>query len=158
MKPLPHRYEVQLRGGPSGYAELTTPGVPALPTASPPEFDGPGDAWSPEHLLLASVQSCFLFTLRAVARASRLEFRWLHLDATGLLERRDGVTRFTDIVLRPRIEVPAGIDPEHVRHVLEKTERTCLVSASLSTPVRLEPEIVERQDSAPARRDDGQAA
>jgi uncharacterized OsmC-like protein len=30
-------------------------------------FDGPGDAWSPENLLLAAVQSCFLFTFQAVA-------------------------------------------------------------------------------------------
>lgn len=72
MKPLPHRYEVRLAGGPSGYAELSTSGVPNLQVAPPADYDGPGDAWSPEHLLLASVQACFLFTLRA-AHATR---RW----------------------------------------------------------------------------------
>jgi hypothetical protein len=33
-------------------------------SAPPLDYDGPG-AWSPEHLLLAAVETCFLFTLRA---------------------------------------------------------------------------------------------
>jgi organic hydroperoxide reductase OsmC/OhrA len=68
MTPLPHHYDVQLTGGPSGYAQLSTPGVPDLRAAAPSDYDGPGDAWSPEHLLPASVQTCFLLTFRAIAR------------------------------------------------------------------------------------------
>ena len=93
MKPLPHHYDVNLTGGPSGYAELSTAGVPGLRTAPPVDYDGPGDAWSPEHLLLASVQACFLFTLRAIARISKVEFVALELSATGTVDRKDGVTR-----------------------------------------------------------------
>jgi uncharacterized OsmC-like protein len=59
------------------------------------------------------------------------------------VNRQDGVTRFTEIVLRPRLTVASGTDHERVRHVLDKSENTCLVTASLSTPVRLEPEIVD---------------
>jgi peroxiredoxin-like protein len=143
MKPLPHEYEVHLSGGPSGYAQVSTTGVPELQTAPPADYDGPGDAWSPEHLLLASVQTCFLFTLRAIARLSKLEFTSLTLAATGTVNRQDGVTRFTEIVLRPRLTVASGTDHERARHVLDKSENTCLVTASLSTPVRLEPEIVD---------------
>lgn len=143
MTPLPHRYEVQLTGGPAGYAALTTPGVPALRTASPPEYDGPGDAWSPEHLLLAAVESCFLFTLRAVARASQLEFVSLELHAAGVVDRQEHVTRFIGITLHPKLTVRPGTDHARVIRILEKAEKNCLVSASLSTPVRLEPEIVE---------------
>jgi peroxiredoxin-like protein len=155
MKPLPHSYEVHLTGGPSGYAEVTTGGVPLLRTAPPPEFDGPGDAWSPEHLLLAAVESCFLFTLRAIARSSQLEFTSLDLDAAGLVERRDRATRFTEIVLRPRIVVAAQTDRDRVTQILEKTERACLVSGSLSTLIRVEPDVVEQPDSPPAGRGDG---
>ena len=92
MKPLPHQYDVHLTGGPAGYAQLSTPGVPELRTAPPEDYDGPGDAWSSEHLLLASVQACFLFTLRAIARLSRLEFTALELDASGTVNRQNGVT------------------------------------------------------------------
>ncbi|HEX6213112.1 MAG TPA: hypothetical protein VF136_20190, partial [Methylomirabilota bacterium] len=65
MKPLPHQYGLRLSGGPTGYARVAGDGLPELRTAPPVDYDGPGDAWSPEHLLLASVQACFLFTLRA---------------------------------------------------------------------------------------------
>jgi len=145
MKPLPHHYDVHLTGGPSGYAQLSTAGVPELRTAPPVEYDGPGDAWSPEHLLLASVQACFLFTLRAIARLSKIEFLALELDASGTVDRHEGATRFTEIVLRPRVTVRSGTDRERVLHVLSKSEKTCLVSASLSTPIRLEPDNAEQE-------------
>ncbi len=143
MKPFPHDYNVHLTGGPAGYAVLSTPGIPDLRTAPPADFDGPGDAWSPEHLLLAAVQTCFLFTLRAVARASHVDFISLELDAAGTVNRQEGVTRFTEIVLRPRLVVSSETDRERALRVLEKSERHCLVSASLSTPIRLEPQITE---------------
>jgi peroxiredoxin-like protein len=145
MKPLPHHYDVTLAGGPSGYAGVSAPGLPELRTAPPVDFGGPGDAWSPEHLLLAAVQTCFLFTLRAIAPVSKVEFTALELDATGTVDRRDGVTRFTEIVLRPRMTVPPGTDRERALKILEKAEKACLVTASLATPVRLEVEIKTAQ-------------
>jgi len=143
MKPLPHRYDVRLSGGSAGYAVLSASGVPELKPAPPLDFDGPGDAWSPEHLLLAAVESCFLFTLRAVAKTSKIDFVSLDVPAEGTVDRHDGVTRFTGIVLRPRLTLPPGQDRTRALRLLEKSERACLVSASLSTPIRLEPEIVD---------------
>jgi peroxiredoxin-like protein len=142
MTPFPHRYHVHLAGGATGYAQLSTSGIPALTTALPAQFDGPGDAWSPEHLLLAAVQACFLFTLRAVARASKMEFLAIELDVTGTVDRAAGVTRFSEIVLRPALDIAADTDQELLRRILEKTAKACLVSASLSTPVRLEPPVI----------------
>jgi peroxiredoxin-like protein len=141
MKPLPHRYTASITGGPEGYAALSSPGVPDLRTAPPRDFDGPGDAWSPEQLLLAAVEACFLLTFRAVARASRLEFVSMAVEAEGVVDRADGATRFTEIVLRPRLTLPAGADWVRVQRALERAERACLVSASLATPIRLEPEL-----------------
>ncbi len=141
MKPLPHRYDVRLTGGPAGYATLSGPGLPDLRSAPPLDFDGPGDAWSPEHLFLGAVDACFLFTLRAVAKASKVEFMSLELSSEGTLDRLDGVTRFTEIVLRPRLTLGPGSDRDRALWVLEKSKKACLVTASLSTPVRLEPEI-----------------
>ena len=141
MKPLPHRYMARITGGPQGYATLSSPAVPELRTAAPLDFDGPGDAWSPEQLLLAAVEACFLLTFRAVAQASGIEFVSMAVEAEGVVDRVNTVTRFTEIVLRPRIALPAGIDWTRVQRALEKAERACLVSASLDTPIRLEPEI-----------------
>ena len=143
MKPLPHCYDVRLTGGPEGHATLSAPGCPDLPSAPPLEYDGPGDAWSPEHLLLASVDACFLFTLRAVARMSKVEFTSLELASEGTVDREGGATRFVEIVLRPRLTLPPGADRTRALWVLEKSKKACLVSASLSTPVRVEAEIVD---------------
>ena len=94
-------------------------------------------------MLLGAVQSCFLFTLRSVAKLSKFEFKWLELSAHGVLERKDGVTRFTEIVLHPKLTVAPGTNRAQALRIMEKAEKACLVSASLSTPVRLEGEVIE---------------
>ena len=138
MKPLPHDYDVELTGGPQGYATISSAGVPDLTTAPPREFDGPGDAWSPEHLLLASVSSCFLFTFRAVARASRAAFLDVDAHTWGQVSRAGGVTRFTEIVVRATVTAAPGSDIDLLRRAIDKTTTHCLVSSSLVTPVRVD--------------------
>jgi peroxiredoxin-like protein len=135
---LPYRYSVSIADGPHPYARLSSSGVPDLRTAAPTDFNGPGDAWSPEQLLLAAVEACFVLTFRAVAAASRLDVTSLSVEAEGTVDRVDGRIRFTEIVLRPRVVVAAGVDPTRLHRALEKAEHACLVSASLGTPVRLE--------------------
>lgn len=88
MKPLPHLYEVSLSGGPTGHATLLAAGVPPLRSAPPKDFDGPGDAWSPEQFLLAAVETCFMFTFRAVAQASKFDYLSLDLSGSGTVDRR----------------------------------------------------------------------
>jgi organic hydroperoxide reductase OsmC/OhrA len=138
VKPLPHHYTVRLPGGPIGYASATVDGMPDVRTAPPAEFDGPGDAWSPEHLLLASVETCFLFTFRAVARASRVEFTACDATVEGTVDRDGPAIKFTEILLRVRLGLPPGADRDRARRAVEKAERACPVSASLATPIRLE--------------------
>jgi peroxiredoxin-like protein len=143
MKPLPHDYEVTLTGAAAGYATVSAAGLPDLTTAPPTDYDGPGDAWSPEHLLLAAVSSCFLFTFRAVARASHVEFVEVEADTAGTVDRTGGVTRFTDIILRPTVSTPSGADAAAVQRAIDKAASRCLVSSSLDTPVRVQPTIRE---------------
>jgi organic hydroperoxide reductase OsmC/OhrA len=142
MLPLPHHYDVGLAEAPARYATITTSGVPGLRAAPPPAYDGPGDAWTPEHLLLAAVEACFLFTFRAVARQMHVEYTACALSCEGVVDRQDGVVRFTEIVVRPHLTLPASADFDRVKRALAKTERACLVSASLSTPIRVEPQLV----------------
>lgn len=141
MKPLPHEYAAHLSGSSAGYADLSSDGLPVLRLGVPLEYDGPGDAWSPEHLLLAAVQGCLLLTFRAIAKLSQLPFVSLAIDAAGTVNKQDGVARFTEIVLRPVLTVPRGTDHGRARRVLERSEKACLVAASLSTPIRLEPRV-----------------
>ena len=83
-----------------------------------------------------------MFTFRAVARASKFDYSSLDLSGSGTVDRKEGTTRFTEIVLRLRLTLPNGADPERAKRMLEKGKNACLVTASLSVPVRLESEIV----------------
>jgi organic hydroperoxide reductase OsmC/OhrA len=148
MRPLPHEYDVALIGAPAGYATVSSTGLPDLTIAPPTAYDGPGDAWSPEHLLLAAVASCFLFTFRATAKASKTEFLAVDAETFGTVAKADGAIRFTDIVIRARVTAAAGADMEAARRVVDKAAARCLVSSSLKTPVRVEATVVSATRAA----------
>jgi peroxiredoxin-like protein len=138
MQPFPHHYDVTAVATLDGDVHLGIEGVPPLATASPPEFDGPGQRWSPEALLVGAVADCFILTFRGIARAAKLAWASLECDATGRLERQDGVVRFTQIELRASLSIPPDADEAAARQLLQKAEDRCLVSRSLNATVRLE--------------------
>jgi organic hydroperoxide reductase OsmC/OhrA len=142
MQALPHVYSVSADGSAIGLVALASEGAPELPSAPPREFDGPGDQWSPESLLVASVASCFVLTFRAVARASKLEWTRLECSAEGKLERIEAVTRFTHVTVRARLTAPKTSSEQQCKRALEKAERGCLISNSLNAQRALESEVV----------------
>lgn len=144
MHPLPHHYRAVATGTATGRVTLSHEGVPPLESSPPIEFGGPGDAWSPEGLVVAAVADCFILTFRAVARASKLEWSDLEVRVEGTLERRDGVTAFTaftDFQLHARLGIGANVDHAVANATLERAERGCLVSNSLKAPVHLQAEL-----------------
>jgi organic hydroperoxide reductase OsmC/OhrA len=142
MQPFPHYYNVAAKGSATGDIELEAEQLPTLRSASPAAFGGPGDRWSPETLLLAAVADCFLLSFRAVARASKLDWSGLQCRVEGKLDRVDGRTHFTEIVVAATLRVPAGTDEHHATRLLEKSEHVCLISNSLVAKRRLEPTVV----------------
>jgi len=110
--------------------------------AAPPEFGGEPGLWTPEHLLLASVSTCYVATLRAVAEASKLEFHSLELAVEGAIEKQEGGFRFTRIILHPAVSIEKEEDRERMGRMLEKAERVCLISRSLACPIVLDSKIV----------------
>lgn len=137
MIDFPHHYRVAAAGEPDGDVKLTSKGLPSLASAPPTEFGGPGDKWSPETLLVASVADCFILSFRAIARASKLTWTVLECEAEGTLERKDRTTRFTDFVVHATLSVPPGTDQERAHRLLEKAEESCLVTNSLSAATHL---------------------
>jgi len=103
-------YTASAAAGPSGSVAVTSPGLPEIATAPPPEFDGPGGIWSPEALLCASLADCFILTFRALAKGSK--FEWIGLDCRvdGVLEKAEGVTRFTKYTTYATLKVAPGSD------------------------------------------------
>ncbi|MCH9027120.1 MAG: OsmC family protein [Proteobacteria bacterium] len=132
MQGFPHRYPVSASAKKDGLVLLDSPGAAQLASAPPIEFDGPGDQWSPESLLTASVADCVILTFRAIARASKLEWNEIEMQVDGTLDRVDRVTRFTHFDIQARLRIPAGTDADKAKLLLEKAEKNCLVSNSLN--------------------------
>jgi organic hydroperoxide reductase OsmC/OhrA len=137
MQKFPHRYVVVAAGDTLDDIELASGSLPLLHSAPPTEFDGPGDRWSPETLLVGAVAGCYVLTFRAVARASRVSWTWLRCDVSGTLERIDNATQFTVFDVRARLSIPPTMDARQARQAMERAERQCLISNSLKAAIHL---------------------
>jgi organic hydroperoxide reductase OsmC/OhrA len=142
MHPYPHLYAVEASARPEGDVPVTSAGLPALSTAPPAEFDGPGDRWSPETLLVAAVADCFLLSFRGVARANKFAWNSLECAVEGKLDRIDGKTHFTHIVVRATLRAPAGTDEAKAVQLMQRAEHVCLISNSLVAVRSIEAQVI----------------
>ena len=110
--------------------------------AAPPEFGGEPGLWTPEHLLLAALSTCYVATFRAVAEASKLPIQGLEVAVEGVIEKQEGGFRFTRITLRPVLAIAREEDIERAAKLLEKAERICLIGRSILATIVLETKIV----------------
>jgi peroxiredoxin-like protein len=118
-------------------------GVPrTINFAAPPEFGGEPGLWTPEHLLVAAVSTCYVATLRALAEASKIGFHALELTVEGTIEKQDGGFRFTRVLLRPIVTIAQEQRRERMGRLLEKAKRACLITRSLACTSLLEAKIL----------------
>jgi organic hydroperoxide reductase OsmC/OhrA len=143
MHPFPHTYRVRVDAAPQGELSLNSEGLSEIRSLPPPEWGGPGGYWSPETLVLAAVGDCMMMTFRAIAKASRFDWRELSAEVEGLMERVEGNSRFTKITTRVRLVVPPGADTARAQQLLEKAEKGCPISNSLSAAKHVDCELVE---------------
>lgn len=142
MHPYPHLYTVQASADPAGDVPLSAAGLPTLATAPPAEFDGPGDRWSPETLLVGAVADCFVLSFRGVARANKFAWNRLECSVEGTLDKVEGKTKFTHIVVRASLQAPPGTDEAKAKQLLERAEHVCLISNSLVAERSIEATVV----------------
>lgn len=142
MQPYPHTYVVAASAQAVGSVTVSSPQLPDIETAPPPQFDGPGGAWSPEALLCASLADCFVLTFRAAARAARREWLQLECRVEGVLERVERVPRFTRYRTFAKLTVAAGTDVVQARELLDRAEHDCLIANSLRGDRSLEAEVI----------------
>lgn len=141
MQEYPHLYVASAKGGADGIIDTDSPGLQNIAVLPPAEFGGPGDMWSPETLLVASVANCFILTFRAVARGSRFEWNSLSCKVVGVLNRVEGMTRFTEFQISVRLRLPDGADWHKAHRIAERSESVCLITNSLNGDKSLEIDI-----------------
>jgi len=141
MQEYPHLYIATASGGEDGVIDTGSPGLESIPVMPPAEFDGPGDRWSPETMLVAAVANCFILTFRAVARASQFDWNSVDCKVVGVLNRVERVTRFTEFQIKVTLRLPEGADWQKAHRIAEKSESVCLVTNSLNGDKTLEIDI-----------------
>lgn len=141
MQSFPHHYTVTSHSSADSNVTLNAAGLPELVSAPPKEFDGPGDQWSPESLLVAAIADCFILSFKAVAKASKFDWIDLQCEATGVLDRRDKVTCFVRFDVKATLTIGADVKGELATKLLEKAEHVCLITNSLSGESHLTTEI-----------------
>lgn len=80
-----HYYDVNLKWDSDRKGTMNSPVLTtSIEVATPPEFaKGMPGIWSPEHLLVAAVNSCLMTTFLAIAENSKLEFLSFESAAKG---------------------------------------------------------------------------
>ncbi len=140
----PHYYNVNLSWTSEREGNLSSPELnDEIKVATPPPFTkGIEGVWSPEHLLTASVSSCYMTTFLAIAENSKLEFETFSCEANGKLEQIEGKYLMTEIELFPKLKIKNESDSEKAMRILLKTEKACLISNSIQMKVSLNPTIL----------------
>ncbi|WP_224248735.1 OsmC family protein [Hyalangium gracile] len=132
-------YETQLRWSQELEGELASPGLPGMGFGAPPEFGGKAGQWGPETLLLGATESCTLLTFLALARRKSVQISGYRSTAAGTLAAdAEGVIRFTEITIRPVVQVKSEADAEAVRALFQDVPKRCFISCSLKAEPRIE--------------------
>ena len=121
---------------------LAAEGRPNIVVGSPPEFKGEPGNWSPEELLVGSLNTCIMLTFLTLAQARGLTPAGYESDAEGLLENVEGKYRLTEVSVRPRVVVETDAQLEVGRKTMEGVEAQCFISNSITSRVKLTPEFV----------------
>ena len=140
-------YETKLKwtGGRDGL--LISQDKPSIEISTPPEFKGHPGLWTPETLLVASVDICVMTTFLYYAKKKEFELLSYESSARGVLERVKNEFIFSTIEVKPEISIASEDDRQKVQSLLELSERNCFISNSLKSKVILKPEIrVDSQD------------
>jgi peroxiredoxin-like protein len=141
---LDHIYDIHLDWLSDRKGIVSSSALPSqIEVATPPDFPkGMPGIWSPEHLFVAAVSSCLMTTFLAVAENSKLEYSRFTCDATGVVDRKDGKFRVTEITLKPKLIINNAENEAKALRVLEMSEKACLISNSITSEIHFQPEIL----------------
>ena len=126
--------------------QISSGKLPAIAAGAPPEFKGREGVWAPEHLLVASLNSCYMLTLLAIAEFSKIAIVSCFSSAKGKLEKITGSSyQVTEIVVKPRVLIASVNDLARMPRIFEKAKENCFVSNSIKSTIKIEPEVFHQQ-------------
>ena len=153
QRPDQHNFECRLvwtgaaKGGTSSYESysreyrLDVKGKPSIRGSSAAVFRGDDALHNPEDLLVAALSACHFLSYAALCARGGVILISYEDEAEGTMQRVDGVVRFTEVVLHPKVSIAPGSDQEKARALHAKAHSICFIANSVNFPVRNEPTI-----------------
>ena len=142
-------YETEIEWQAEKHGQVHSAGLAPITTGTPPEFNGRAGDWSPEHLLVASLNSCYMLTFLAIAEFSKIAVVSFSASAKGKLEKVEGSSyQITEIVVKPHVVIASANDLPRMPRILEKAKENCFVSNSIKSKIMIEPQVFHHQTPA----------
>jgi organic hydroperoxide reductase OsmC/OhrA len=149
----PHRYATRLRwtgaaqGATTSYKAysrdyaIEADGKPELLGSADAHFLGDATRYNPEDLLVAALSACHLLSYLAECALAGVAVVAYEDDARGEMTAIDGVMRFREVVLHPKVAIADAARLEQAIALHEKAHAGCFIANSVNFPVRHEPTV-----------------
>jgi len=153
----PHRYAARLRwigpaqGATTSYRTYSreyvveADGKPALRGSADPHFLGDGSLHNPEDLLVAALSACHLLSYLAECARAGIEVLSYEDNAEGEMTLIDGVIRFREAVLHPKVAIADASRIDEAKALHERAHAVCFIANSVNFPVRHEAVVTVAQ-------------
>lgn len=139
-----HFYEVNIQWKEGRIGELSSPILEkTIECATPPEFpNGIAGIWSPEHLFVSAINSCYMATFLAIAHNFKVEITDFSCKTVAKLEMIEGKYQITQAEMFADVKlVNPKTDTDKVGRIIEKSKAGCLVTNSMKTEIILKSKI-----------------
>jgi organic hydroperoxide reductase OsmC/OhrA len=151
-----HGYKVEIRWagnrgvGTSAYKDYdrdfiaTSKGKPVLQGSSDPAFLGNPEKWNPEELLVASIAACHKLWYLHLCAINKIVVIGYIDNAVGYMvdEHPTRKGHFTQIILRPKVEITADSDKVLASKLHEQAHHECFLANSVNFIIQCEPSFI----------------
>lgn len=144
IEKITHTYDVNLIwDGEQNQALLRAGNRMPILVSAPPEFNGSDLVWSPEHLILASLTSCYVTTFMYFSNLLKVKIRDLRVSAKVEIEKEGkGMFEAKKFIIQPSIDFLNSPGEHVIENLLDKAKRYCIVSNSVKGQVVVTPSIL----------------
>jgi organic hydroperoxide reductase OsmC/OhrA len=134
-------YRSSIKWASNGEGVIESENKSPIRLSTPIEFGGKEGIWTPEELLVSSVNACLMTTFSYYAQKKGFEFVSYRSSAEGAIELVDMKYMFSKIIIRAKIEVKSREDVETAENLLKISKDGCFIANSVKAEVTVEPEV-----------------
>jgi peroxiredoxin-like protein len=140
-----HFYGTEIEWKGERSLSLSGTGLPEVAAGAPSEFGGRAGQWSPEHLLVASLNACYMLTLLTIAENSKISIVRFSSSAQGKLEKvANAGYQITEIIVKPKLLLGSANDLTRMPRIIDKAKENCFISNSIRASIKVEPEVSQQ--------------